>query len=124
MSTIHNHLVAGLFLWALLSLGAATIGLYPRAAEYWRAFWLMTGLWGLVDGGIAWYALIRPPLAPADLAPILRINSGLDLVYILAGAILVSRASPRLRGFGLAILIQGVFLLGFDVYFWRACAGS
>jgi hypothetical protein len=35
----------------------------------------MTGLWGLVDGGIAWYALIRPSLAPADLAPILDLSS-------------------------------------------------
>jgi len=122
MNEIHQHLVAGLFLWSLLSLGGATVGLYTRDSEFWRSFWFMTGLWGLVDGGIAWYVLVRPPLPPAELAPILHVNCRLDLLYILTAVFLMTRAAPRLRGFGLAILIQGTFLLAFDVFFWRRCA--
>jgi hypothetical protein len=119
----HEYLVAGLFLWSLVSLGTAVGGLYARPDELMRSFWFMNGLWGLIDGGIAWFALIRPVLRPADLAPILRFNAGLDLLYLVAAGVLLSRTAPRPRGFGLAITVQGAFLLAFDLYFWRACVG-
>ena len=80
----------------------------------------MSGLWGLVDGGIAWFSLLGNWPDPATLAPILGINAGLDLLYIAAGVIMLTRRGGRLRGFGLAVFIQGLFLLCFDGYFrWR-----
>jgi hypothetical protein len=121
MPIVIQYLIAWLFLWSLLSMGAAVFGLNARAQEFWRSFWFMTGMWGMVDGGIAWYALLRPALDPTALVPILFFNAGLDGLYIAMGGILVTRASARLRGFGLAILIQGFFLLGFDLYFGIRC---
>jgi hypothetical protein len=52
---------------------------------------------------------------------VLLINSGLDLAYITAGIVLATRQKPLLKGFGAAVLIQGVFLLLFDLAFlWLA----
>ena len=123
MHELHRQPFAGLFLWSLGSLGSATLGLYARPNELWRHFWFMTGSWGFIDGGIAWYALVRPSVSAAELSPILRLNAGLDVLYLVVAAVLVSRARPRLRGFGLAIAAQGSFLLAFDLYFWRRCVG-
>jgi hypothetical protein len=118
-SAIVQQLVAGLFLWTLLCLAASSAGLYARTSEYWRAFWFMTAIWALVDGAIAWFALVRPPLAARDLAPILLINAGLDPLYIVSGAFMLTRKTPKWRGFGMAIVFQGIFLLAFDLTFWR-----
>jgi hypothetical protein len=40
------------------------------------------------------------------------------------GVVLVLRATPLVRGFGAAILVQGGFLLVFDVAWWLATASS
>lgn len=119
-----TELVAGLFLWSLISLSASVFGLCARPNDFWRSFWFITGMWGLVDGGIALYALISPPASTTELAPILKVNAGLDVIYIIVGAGLMIRAAQRLRGFGLAILIQGVFLLAFDLFFWWRCTAE
>jgi hypothetical protein len=115
-------LIAGLLLWSLASLGTATIGLYARPGEFWRSFWLMGGLWGLIDGLIAWSALLGGRQTPAQLLPILRFNAGLDVLYLVIAGVLLSRKKRLLRGFGLAVLVQGAFLLLFDGYFWWQCA--
>ena len=60
---IQHSLVTGLRFWSLLSLGTATIGLYACSAEFWRSFWFMSGLWGLIDGGIALFALLSSSFA-------------------------------------------------------------
>ncbi len=119
---IQDQLIALLLIWALASLGSATIGLYAQPRERWRAFWLMSGLWGLVDGLIAWFALIGDRQPPAALLPFLRFNTGLDVVYLAVALFLMTRQKPTLRGFGLAILIQGIFLLVLDGTFWWKCA--
>jgi len=123
ITTIHEQLVAGLLLWAIGSMGSALIGLYAGPRAFWRAFWFMSGIWGLVDGLIGWFALIGEPPAASDLVWLLKFNSGLDVIYVLVGVILFSRTTPLLRGFGLAVLVQGVFLLVFDLSFWWRCAG-
>ena len=113
-----HSLVTGLLFWSLLSLGTATIGLYARFAEFWRSFWFMSGLWGLIDGGIAWFALLSEGRNPAELLPILRFNAGHDLLYLVVAGFLLSPKKPLLRGFGLGVFVQGAFLLLFDGYFW------
>ncbi len=50
---------------------------------------------------------------------VLLVNAGLDVAYLAAGAFLWQRgeatSDPRFAGLGQALLIQGAFLLGFDV---------
>ncbi|QDV35666.1 DUF6992 family protein [Tautonia plasticadhaerens] len=122
MDDIRRQIVSGLLLWSLLSLGTATIGLYARPKEFWRSFWFMSGIWGLIDGGIGWVALLGDPQTLAGLIPVLKINTGLDVLYVVIAGVLLSRRKPILRGFGLAVLVQGAFLLAFDGYWWWRCA--
>ncbi len=119
---IQHSLVTGLLLWSYVSLGTATVGLYARPGEFWRSFWFMSGLWGLIDGLIAWVTLLGARHVPDQLLPILRFNTGLDLLYIVVAGFLLSRKKPLLRGFGLGVFVQGAFLLLFDGYFWWRCA--
>ena len=119
---IHDQLIAGLLLWSLVSLGTGVIGVYACTGAFWRSSWLMSGLWGLIDGGIGWFAMIGGRQPPPLLLPLLRFNAGLDVLYLVVAGILLSRKKPMLRGFGLGVLVQGAFLLLFDGYFWWRCA--
>ncbi len=62
---------------------------------------------------------MRDPVPPGELGRLLLINAGLDVGYLLAGTVLYTRTRPLLRGFGMAILMHGLFLLVLDLYFWR-----
>ncbi|MSR51137.1 MAG: hypothetical protein EXS07_13950 [Gemmataceae bacterium] len=120
-------LTVGLIAWAFFSLGAAVVGLYfppKKDCECWRAFWFMNGIWGLIDGIIGWANLISAPPTIEFLQKVLAINSGLDLLYIITGLVLLTRAKPVLKGFGFAILLQGLFLLIFDAIFLFLCYRS
>jgi hypothetical protein len=119
---IQDQLIAGLMLWSNLSLGTAVIGLYARPGEFWRSFWFMCGLWGLIDGCIGWFAMLHERQTPAALLPFLRFNTGLDVLYVGVAVFLLSRKTTMLQGFGLGVLVQGAFLLIFDAYFWWKCA--
>jgi hypothetical protein len=118
--TPFQFLGAALILWALLSLGTATVGLYLRPNDRWRGFWFMSGLWGLIDGAIAWFGLVTEPPTTQELAFLLKVNGGLDVAYLIVGAALWTRATPLLRGFGQAVVAQGLFLLILDasVFVW------
>ena len=105
-------------------MGAAMVGLYLQPREFWRSFWFMTGMWGLVDGAIALYSMLGPTRTPAELAPILGFNAGLDVVYIVVALIMLTRKTVKTQGFGAAILAQGIFLLGLDLHFWWRCSAS
>jgi len=118
-----------LVLWAVASVlvGAAMLA---WGDAFWRGVGLMFIAWGSIDGliGLAgrWFAdrnrrrLRGDPGAPAREAGrirrILWINAGLDILYIAGGAwLLVTAADPGGAGAGLGIVIQGAFLLVFDV---------
>lgn len=105
-----------LMLWSLLWLGGALIGLWRSHHPFWRPFWLMSGVWALVDAAIAMAGWLGAEPSPDALRRVLLINAGLDIVYVSAGAWLYTRKTPQLRGFGLAVLIQGFFLLAFDLF--------
>ncbi len=119
--TPFQFLGGALLLWALISLGTGLIGLYARPNDRWRGFWFMSGLWGLIDGGIAWFGLVTEPPTVPELAFLLKVNLGLDIAYLVTGAVLATRAAPVLKGFGTAILFQGVFLMTLDAAVWRWC---
>jgi len=113
---VGERIAQGLMLWALACLGGALLGLWRTQDGFWRPFWFMTGVWGLVNAAIAYGGWLGAELEPAGLRRLLWINAGLDTLYIAAGLGLWRRPEPRLRGFGLAIACQGIFLLGFDLF--------
>jgi hypothetical protein len=103
-------------LWALLCLMAAVFGLWRSGHAFWRPFWFMTGVWALVNAAIAYGGWLGAEPNPASLRQLLWINAGLDILYMAVGLGLWMRSRPMLKGFGLAIAIQGLFLFLFDLF--------
>jgi hypothetical protein len=104
-----------LMVWALLWLGLALAGLWRAQPLRWRAFWLMSGGWALINGIIALWGLLAPPAELDYLRQVLWINAVLDLGYLALAVGLMRRSQPMQQGFGQAIAIQGLFLLLFDL---------
>ncbi len=104
-----------LLLWALVCLGGALFGLWRTQHAFWRPFWFMTGVWALVNAAIAYRGWLGAETDPASLRQLLWINVGLDALYVVVGLALWLSPKPMHKGFGLAIMVQGWFLLGFDV---------
>lgn len=127
--------------WALGSvlIGAALIGAAVGTgvlSEGWDRIALGFGVqclvWGAIDGVIAWFGGrdLRRRLAagergdPAAARPfahrlrrLLLVNAGLDVLYVAAGvALIVLWRTPDGLGHGLGVLVQGGFLLAFDVW--------
>mgnify|MGYP005836569745 FL=1 len=103
-----------LLVWSVSWMAASIVALSVCRREGWRAFWLVSGIWCVVNSAIALAGLMGTPAALPALRRLLLINAGLDVAYVAVGAILASRPSPRLRGSGLAVVVQGLFLLIFD----------
>jgi MFS family permease len=103
-----------LLIWSVACMGASIVALAVCHSEFWRAFWLVCGIWCFVNCIIALAGLVGTPAALPALRRLLLINAGLDVVYVAVGAVLLSRRSLRLRGSGLAVVVQGLFLLIFD----------
>lgn len=111
--TVEDRLTQVLSAWAV---GSIVTGAVLTACPITRGFGRQTAAWGAVDGVIA-YAGRRGrrrkgPTDPAHLRRILLLNAGLDVGYLAVGARL-SR-TERWRGDGLAVLVQGAFLLVLD----------
>ena len=120
---MHQQLIASIFAVALLSLAASTIALFTRPREAYRGFWLMLGLWGVLDGVIVWPSLLQEPMALADLRIMLAINLLLQCVYLPTGIIMATRAKPLVKGFGFGILVSAIPLGIIDAIFYlRASA--
>ena len=93
-------------------------------------FHQMNGYWNVVNGSIAAYSLISPvfsqrkSLPEAELAKkykkIFLINAGLDVVYITSGGFLNyfsgTKNPERNQGFGTSFMLQGGFLLAYDLW--------
>lgn len=112
-ASIEVGLTRVLSAWAAgsVALGGA-LSLSPRT----RGFGRQTAAWGLVDGAIA-YAGIRGrsrkgATDPARLRRVLLVNAGLDVGYLALGERM--RRTDRWHGDGLAVLVQGAFLLLLD----------
>lgn len=108
-----------LMLWAIPWVALALWLLWKSPGEFWRAFGLMSGLWGLVNMVIAVSGSLG--LGPAEPSPdtlrrILWINTALDVLYVLLGLWLYRQKSLTRKGFGLAVMIQGGFLFFFDLF--------
>lgn len=125
-----ERLTAMLLGWATACIGAG-IGFGRREEPFYKGVGEQFVGWGLVNGAIAAFgataAKRRKRLPEADsaatraaekrtLARLLWLNTGLDVLYVLGGALLAGRGAPdeRRRGRGLGIMIQGGFLFFFD----------
>jgi len=115
---IHQQLTASILAVALLSLGASAIALFRKPGAAQRGFWLMIGLWGLLDGAIVWPSLLGDPMAADDLRRILVINLMLQAVYLPTGLILATRSKSLVKGFGWGIIASAVPLAVIDGIFY------
>ena len=117
--------------WCALWAGLTGVALIRTAADSDRirstaasGFWSMTLFWVAIDLGIAAWALLAPVTEVEEFRTLLLINGGLDVLYLGTGLLLVTRRAPLARGFGVAILIQGGFLLLLDLGWWWVLASN
>lgn len=113
MTDVERRLTQVLGAWAAGSLG---VGGALAARSGTRGFGRQTALWGAVDGAIALVGArrraSRGPTDPRRLRRVLLVNAGLDVGYLAAGMWLLR--DGRWRGDGVAVLVQGAFLLVLD----------
>lgn len=117
--SVEERLTRVLAAWAAGSMvTGAALSVSPRT----RGFGRQTAAWGAVDALIVAAGLRTRartgPTDPARLRRVLLVNAALDVGYLVVGAGLVRRA--RWRGDGLAVLVQGGFLLVLDTAAARA----
>lgn len=111
--------------WSAISV-AAGLPLAASRQPVLRGLGQQFVAWGAIDGAIAvagrWFSRRN---AEADgeeinkLRRLLLINAGLDVLYVSGGAALAVRRGqddPYWRGVGLGIVVQGGFLLIFDLW--------
>ena len=130
-----NQTAMGILLgWAVLNIGTGTVGHFTTQGET-RAFWQANAAWNTVNLAIAGLSLrgqasdtpgswdlARSLSEGQKMEKLLLFNAGLDVGYIAFGGLLLERGwrtdSARLRGWGKSLLLQGGFLLLFDVTVW------
>lgn len=121
--------------WTTVGWGALSGVVGLAAAVRWRDPWrralgLQTAGWGAVDIGIAVvglrlqqrrmraltdaYADAAHEAERVKLRRILLVNAAADVGYVVLGAVLARDSRPRVAGSGVAIVIQGAFLLAHD----------
>ena len=113
---LHDHLVR-LLVAAGLSVvsGLVIVGVRPP----WRSFGTMTAAWGAIDAVLSLAGLRGGPPQPG-LLPFIAFNEGLDAGYVGVGLamVLLAGGRERIKGFGLAVAIQGALLLLLDGKLW------
>lgn len=120
--------------WAVGNMGVNGFALRNPSNNEQAHFYRMNIFWNVVNLGLAIpglrYSLITDPTT-IDLAgtigeyhqmgKILLMNAGLDVAYITGGFLMKEMAKTRemkrdiLRGYGRSLILQGGFLLAFDV---------
>ena len=111
--SVEQDVVRVLGRWAV---GSVVIGGLLSADPRTRGFGRQTAAWGAVDGAIALVGALRSAAGRTTgagrLRRVLLVNAWLDVGYLAAGAWLTRRT--RWRGDGVAVLVQGAFLLWLD----------
>ena len=124
-------LALGGFALANIAVGAVAAG---QTSGETKEFYKMNVYWNLFNLGIAGAGLLdsrkhntdTETLADAirqheNMKQVLLINAGLDVAYVVGGGYLRERAdthpdkADQLRGYGKSIMLQGGFLLAFDL---------
>jgi hypothetical protein len=132
--TFQKKLSLKLLLWSFSSIAAGIFLARRQQTPDRRGFGQQALVWGMIDAAIALFGLGMARRRAADpsaqteeakgketgnLRRLLWINSGLDLLYVAGGWLLARRADPQGRGWrghGWGIVVQGAFLLLFDLY--------
>jgi hypothetical protein len=109
-----------LLLWSLPWMGASIIGLTLTSDPAARGWWLMNGVWGFINSAIAMVGFLTPEPELESLRNLLLINAGIDVLYIAGGVFLLTRPDPMWQGAGWGVVLQGTFLLVFDL--WQGLA--
>jgi hypothetical protein len=117
--------------WALLNMGVGGVGALTTRGR-WRGFHEMNAGWGAVNmaiGAIGYWrntgelkgapSLARTLVEEASIREILLLNAGLDVGYMALGGLLWERGlrkqELRMVGWGQSVLMQGAFLMAFDL---------
>lgn len=118
--------------WAAGNILVGTYGNFKSSGEA-KYFHQFNTMWNVVNLGIAAFGYLNAvnsdPSSMTSLEIIkdynslqsfLLLNAGLDVAYIMTGFYLKERSknsssSERLRGYGNSLLLQGGFLLAFDI---------
>lgn len=118
--------------WAAGNILAGTYGNFKAKGEA-KYFHQFNAMWNVVNLGIAAFGYLNAVNSDpssmtsleilndySSLQSFLFLNAGLDAAYIMTGFYLKERAknspsSERLKGYGNSLLLQGGFLLVFDV---------
>lgn len=109
---ISSRLLAWSVPWTL---AGSTAGLLTD--DPWsRSFWLTNSVWAAVNSGIALVGLLGPEPDKNQLRDLLYINAAIDVGYMALGTVLLLQSDARAQGAGWAILIQGAWLLVFDLF--------
>jgi hypothetical protein len=127
--------------WAAANIGLNSV-LYFTSDEDIRYFYQMNALWNVVNLGIAglgyWGSVRAAPSedlfsavdAQYGIEKALLFNAGLDTGYMMAGLFLMQYAentnkNPAMfRGYGQSLLLQGGFLLVFDLVMYAIQRGN
>ncbi len=119
LSTFTHTLAHRLICWGAFSTIGGVIMQFSR-----RPFWIGFGQqaigWGLIDALIALVAgrSTSRSFSTTTLRRVLLINTGLDVLYMVGGFIFArtkGATDEKLRGQGWGIVLQGLFLLKFDL---------
>jgi len=117
--------------WAAVNIGVGTVGWADSKGGTNKYFYQMNTIWGAANLGAAILGFTTTQKnknkvltaaeslsAQKKIEKTFLINGGLDVVYIGTGIFLKNRGdnrnSPKLRGYGTSIILQGAFLLLFD----------
>lgn len=125
--------------WAVGNMGVNGMLLRNPSSNEQGHFYRMNIFWNVVNLGLALpglrYSLITDPgsLGLAEtvgeyhqMGKILLMNAGLDVAYITGGFLMKEMAKTRdkkrdiLNGYGRSLILQGGFLLAFDVIMFTA----
>lgn len=125
---LERQLSSRLMVWSVASMAVGAVLLF--ASDFWRGFGLQCFVWGAIDLLIAWFGQrsMNKKLREAknaseevrSLKRILLINAGLDVVYLLIGVsiwVFWGRTGVFTVGNAVGVLLQGSFLLWFDLFY-------
>ena len=106
--------------WAIINMTTGIPTVVASRDPQKIAFYQMNTGWNVVNAGLATTSLVRKKTVdPQKITRIFFVNAGLDVGYIIAGVILAENGNssndPQMVGFGNSVILQGVFLFGFDV---------
>ena len=114
--------------WALINMTSSGL-ILPHASGEKKYFYQMNIYWNAVNlaiGGFGYFGSQEQPDSlsfaesvreQVNIEKILLLNAGLDIAYITAGLFLLEKqnADKKMKGYGRSVILQGSFLLAFDV---------